>query len=108
MECPGDLETRRGSLAFAWDLRFLLVIRVGCVSSQTYRSGSEQDRVHTSFISRSFPEARGLGVQISSVCGLEQAHDTSAQSFLRYHLLCWKTPKISSSLYPLERGHTLR
>ena len=64
------------------------------VSSQTSKNWSEQDRVQVSFIKHLFSEASGLGVEISSASALECAHDASAWSLLRYHLLCQEAPKI--------------
>ena len=78
------------------------------MSSQAFRNWSKQGQRPGVRHSHLFPRARGLSVKVFGDSGLKYAHDGLTWSFLRWYLLCWKTPKKSLTLRPLQGGHTWR
>lgn len=102
----GRLGKEWGSLVFAWSLGFLTGDYGPVqVSSETSRNWSEWGQGPGVLCQAHIPWSQW------SWCGdieLQCNRQTTALSLPRDHLLCWKTPKMSLSLCPLQGGHVWR
>lgn len=92
---PGASERKEevSSLSRVWGVLSRLVVWCMCPPRHP-GTGQNKDKIQVS-ISHLFLEARGLGVEIVQ------------RQWLRYYPSCWKPPKISSVLCPLQGRRSL-